>query len=53
MFKTLKISSNSYVYLDHNTQRILIIIRLLEEWRTNLDNNFLARVIFMDPSKFL
>ena len=39
------------MHLDHSTQHQLIIIILLEEQRTNLDNNFLVRAIFMESSK--
>ena len=33
----------------YNTQHLLI--RLLEEWRENLDNNYTVRVVLMDLSK--
>ena len=39
-----------YAYRDsYNTQHVLI--RVLEEWRKTLDNNFLVAGVFMDLSK--
>ena len=36
---------------NYSTQHVLI--RLLEEWREDLDNNFVVRGVFMDLSKAL
>ena len=43
-------SCNTHAYREsYNTQHVLI--RLPEEWRKNLDNNYFIRAVLMDFSK--